>query len=168
MTENTLKVEATGVTMPIAPRGAFAREFTKAYARLMVSSALSPLEDWLKEAQRLSPELDADACMELANTLRSSALIANLTSETAKIMGEENLMYRLAACALNQQVEWAEETLLPYEAARAVKMAMGIGGMTEYLGESLTLLAATGQSGERPRAATPEPTPEPSNAECVR
>jgi len=168
MTENMMAISATGTEMCVAPRGAFAREFTKAYARLIVASALSPLEDWLKEAQRMYPEKSSDEVMELAGQLRASDLHGKLTSATATLLGEENLIYRLAACALNQPMEWAEENLLPYEAARAVRMAMGIGGMVEYLGESLTLLAATGQSEGPSRKATSEPTLDPSSVECVR
>jgi hypothetical protein len=167
MSENSIVVSATNETLSVMPRGAFAREFTKAFARLIVARAVEPLDEWVAKAGKLHPEADADKVMELANTMRASAIIEGVTAETAKIMGEENLMYRLAACALKRDIEWAEDNLLPFEASRAVKMAMTVGGMVEYLGESLTLLAATGTSGER-RTATPEPTPEQSGVGCLR
>jgi len=168
MTKQTVTVSALGEEREVRPRGSFARVFTKAYARLMVSSALSPLDEHLRAAQRLNPELSADDAMELANKLRSSELISNLTTETAKLLGDENLIYALAGCALGENQEWAEENLLPCEAARAVKLAMTVGGMAEYLGESLTLLAASGQSVGSAPQETPKLTPEQSGVECVR
>lgn len=160
------KVEVASLgQVEIRPTGLFAKHITTALSALMVATSQEPLDEVVADIADANPAMDDDKVMELAVQKRANQMLNRGNEEVARVMGEENLMYQLAADAIHQDLDWCVDNLAPRTASGIVKTAMDAGGLREYLGECLTLLyTATPQMEEQTLSGTDEPSPDESLA----
>ncbi len=138
----------------VRPTGAFAKHITRAMSGLMVAMSMEPLDEVIADIADKNPGLEDAKVEELAVQRRSEQMMARGNATVARVMGDENLMYALAADAIHQELEWCEAELSPTVAAKIVKTAMDVGGVREYLGECLTLLYTASPSMEEQTTET--------------
>lgn len=157
------KIDVPGLgPTDIRPTGKFARHITEAVSELMVASTAKPLDEMVTLISDDNPTLSDEKVYELAVQRRSDEWSRQTTEAVARIMGKDNLMYVLAADAIHQEFEWAEDNLSPRLAAEIVKKAMAVGEVRAYLGECLTLLYTAAPT---PEQSTPADTPDESGSD---
>lgn len=146
LTTNSIAV--AGETLEIRPRGAFANTLTTAYAELMARIALEPLGDKVQKLLDENSSMTIAEAQEIAAKARSEEGASKMTEGVLAVVAGKNLLYQLSADALGKDLEWAERELDPGQVARIVKRAKEIGGIAEYLSESLSFLMTAGAGDE--------------------
>lgn len=155
---NSIDIE--GETLEIRPRGKFGKTITEAYAELMARIAMEPLGDVVQKFVDDNPGMTLAEAQTLATKSRADEAVTKMQVGVLKVVAGTNLLYQLAGDALGKDLEWAEENLDPGQVARIVKQAKEIGGIGEYLAESLSFLMTAGAGDEAP--LTPSDTDESS------